>query len=412
MRKIWAIAYKDTVIRLRDRNAMLLALLAPLIIAGIMGLALSGAGAESDLISAAVINQDEGPLGRVFEEMSADATAGVALKPSPLRDLARAREAVERGETQALVYLPRNFSAALQSAGGASAEAPVIQIYCGAEAATKADIIRGVCDRIVIRLRALVIGKQVTAARLRISGEQDWRASQLDSAFAQEISARQVLKEAERIELKTSPIGDVKIRRNPFAFFAPSLGIFFLMICMLEAPRSILVEREQGTLGRLIRTPTKPIQFLLGKLGGSCMTGILQFAMLIVASRLIFGLTWGDSLLGLALMVAAVVAASTSMGAVIAAFSKNFFQAGAIGGGIAMISAGLGGNFFATDNLSGWLQVLSRLTINRWALEGFSKLVAHNLEARDVLLDVGVLFGMAACLFALAFWKFQRRIAG
>jgi ABC-type multidrug transport system permease subunit len=72
----------------------------------------------------------------------------------------------------------------------------------------------------------------------------------------------------------------------------------------------------------------------------------------------------------------------------------------------------LGGNFFATDNLPVWLQVLSRLTINRWALEGFSKLVAHNLEARDVLLNAGVLFGMGGGLFILAFWKFQRRIAG
>ncbi len=409
MRKIWTIACKDTVIRLRDRNVMLLALLAPLIIAGVMGLALSGAGAESHPVSVVVINQDEGLFGKIFEAAIADTKSGVELKSSPARDLARAREAVERGETQALVYVPRDFSASLQSAGGAGA-APVVQVYCGEDAAAKADAIRSACDQAARHLRALIVGKQIAAARLQI-GAQDARASQLDAAFAQEISARQVLKEAARIELRTSIKGDVKIRRNPFTFFAPSIGVFFLMICMLEAPRSILGEKEEGTLGRLLRTPTKLSQLLLGKLGGSCITGILQFVMLMVASRLIFGLTWGNSLSGLALMVAAVVVASTSMGAVIAAFSKNFFQAGAIGGGIALISAGLGGNFFATDNLSVWLQVLSRLTINRWTLEGFSKLVAHNLEARDVLLNAGVLFGMAACLFALALWKFQRRIA-
>jgi len=391
---------------------MLLALLAPLVIAGIMGLALSGDGVESHLISATIINQDEGPLGRIFEGLSADVNAGVEFKSSPLKDFARAREAVERGETQALVYLPRNFSAALQSAVDKSVEAPIIQIYCGAEAATKADIIRGVCDRSARHLRALAISKQVTASRLRISSEEDWRASRLDAAFAQEISSRQVLKEAARVELTTSPIGDVKIRRNPFAFFAPSLGIFFLMLCIFEAPRSILVEKDEGTLGRLIRTPTKPSHFLLGKLGGSCLTGILQFAMLIVASRFIFGLTWGDSLSGLALMVAAVVAAYTSLGAVIAAFSKNVFQAGAIGGGITMISAGLGGNFFAADNLPGWLEALSRMTINRWALEGFSKLVVRDLGVSDVVLNAVVLFSMAAVLFVSAFWKFQRRIAG
>jgi ABC-2 type transport system permease protein len=409
MRKIWTIAYKDTVIRLRDRNAMLFAMLVPLVVTGIMGLALSGA--ESHPISVVVINQDEGPFGKIFEEAIADTNYGVALKSSPALDLTRARETVERGEAQALIYVPPDFSAALQSAGGAGAAGPVVQVCYGVDVATRADVIRSVCNQAARRLRALVVGKQIAAARLQIGGAQDARASQLDAAFAQEISAPQVLENAARIELKTSPIGDVKVRRNPFVFFAPSLGIFFLMICMVEAPRSILAEKEQGTLSRIIRTPTRPSQFLLGKLGGSCMTGILQFAMLIIASRLIFGLTWGHSPSGLALMVAAVVVASTSMGSVVAAFSKNFFQAGAIGGGIAMISAGLGGNFFATDNLSVWLQVLSRLTINRWALEGFSKLVAHDLAARDVALNAGVLFGMGVGLFMLAFWKFQRRIA-
>jgi ABC-2 type transport system permease protein len=408
MKKIWTIAWNDTVIRLRDRNAMLLTLLAPMLITGIMGMALGGGG-EPHPISVSVINQDEGQLGKIFEAAIADTKSGVTLKSSPAGDLARARETVERGAAQALIYVPRDFSAALQTAGAA---APIVQVYCGADAATKADAIRSVCDQAARRLRALVVGKQIAAARLQIGGGQDARASQLDAAFAQELSSRQIWKDAAMIEFKSAPAGDGKIRRNPFAFFAPSLGVFFLMICMFEAPRSILVERDEGTLGRLIRTPIGPSQILLGKLSGSYMTGVLQFTMLVVASRLVFGLTWGHSPSGLALMVLAVVAASASMGAVVAAFSKNIFQAGAIGGGITLLSAGLGGNFFAADNLPGWLEVLSRLTINRWALEGFSKLVVRGLEAHDVLLNAGVLIGIAVSLFALAFRKFQRRIAG
>jgi ABC-2 type transport system permease protein len=412
MKKIWTIAWNDTVIRLRDRNALLLTLLAPMLITAIMGLAFSGDGAESRPISIVVINQDEGQFGKIFEAAIADANSGVALKSSSAEDMVRVRETVERGAAQALIYVPRNFSAALQSAGGAGAAAPDIQVYCGVDAATKADAIRSVCDQAARRLRALIVAKQVAAARLKIGDGQDARASQLDAAFAQELSSPRIWKEAVRIEIKSAPAGDGKIRRNPFAFFAPSLGVFFLMICMFEAPRSILVEREEGTLGRLIRTPIEPSQILLGKLSGSYLTGILQFTMLVVASRLVFGLTWGHSLSGLALMVVAVVTASASMGAVVAAFSKNIFQAGAIGGGITLLSAGLGGNFFATDNLPGWLEVLSRLTINRWALEGFSKLVVRGLDAHDVLLNAGVLIGIAISLFALAFRKFQRRIAG
>jgi len=184
------------------------------------------------------------------------------------------------------------------------------------------------------------------------------------------------------------------------------------MFTMFEAPRSILTEQEEGTLGRLMRTPTRPSQILLGKLGGSYLTGVLQFIVLVIATRLIFGLQWGHSLSGLLLMVVSVVMAAASLGAVIAAFSKDVIQAGAIGGGITLLSAGLGGNFAAVDGLPAWLQIISRLTINRWALEGFSYLTVRDLGLWAVLPNAGVLLAMAGLLFVLAIWKFQRRLAG
>ena len=173
-----------------------------------------------------------------------------------------------------------------------------------------------------------------------------------------------------------------------------------------------MLEQEEGTLGRLLRAPISSTQILLGKLGGSYLTGILQFSLLVIAARLIFNLRWGSSIVALGLMVVALVLASASMGAVVAAFSKDALQAGALGGAITLLSAGLGGNFFAADQMPGWLQILSRLTINRWALEGFSNLTVRGLGLRAVLLDAGVLFSIAVVLFILAFWKFQRRIAG
>src|SRR5262249_17222218 len=164
---IWTIAWNDTVIRLRDRNALLLTLLAPMLITAIMGLALSGGGAESRSISIVVINQDEGQFGKIFEAALAGANSGLAFKSSSPEGMAGARETVDRGAAQALIYVPRNFSAALQSAGGAGAAAPDVQVYCGVDAAAKADAIRSVCDQAARRLRALIVGKQLAAARLQ-----------------------------------------------------------------------------------------------------------------------------------------------------------------------------------------------------------------------------------------------------
>lgn len=408
MRKVWTIAWKDTLVRLRDRNAVVLTLLAPLLIAGIMGAALGGgegADAPRNTPSVFVVNRDEGALGTIFVAALGAPEASGGVKTSPAADIAGARAAVERGEASAAVMVPPGFSASLMAGGGGGEGA--VEVYMGVAAGAAAETVRAAVGHAARRAGALALGRWMAAGRLGAGNAGDARAPRLEEAFAQSAQAPPA-----QVEVRSAPAGEAKLNRNPFAFFAPSLAIFFLMISMFEAPRSILVEQDEGTLGRLVRTPTSPSQILLGKLGGSYLTGILQFAVLVAASRLIFGLTWGQSPAGLVLMVVAVVVASASMGAVVAAFSKDVIQAGAIGGGIALLSAGLGGNFFSPENLPTWLQALSRLTINRWALEGFMKLTVNNLDARAVLLDAGVLLTIAAGLFALAFFKFQRRIAG
>jgi ABC-2 type transport system permease protein len=379
-----------------------------------MGAALSGSVNDNRAtrrdIPVAIVNQDEGDAGKAFTAaLTADDVQGL-LKPVIVSEVEAARVALNEGKVHALIQIPHDFSRRLHSpdSGDSGAENSAVQVYYSPEATSTAGIIGEALKQTALHLRAESLGKRLAAEQLagRIR-EGDGGATKPESALAPEPAKER------RIEVKfNSPAASqAQLNRNPFAFFAPSLAIFFLMISMFEAPRSILVEQEQGTLGRLVRTPTSPGKILLGKLGGSYLTGILQFAVLVIASRLIFNLSWGRSWAGLILMVLAVVVASASMGALIAAFSKTVIQASALGGGVALLSAGLGGNFFSVENLPHWLQLLSRLTINRWALEGFSNLTGRGLGLNDILLNAGVLFGIAAALFVLAFWKFQRRFA-
>lgn len=65
----WIIAIKDTRARFRDRSALMLMLLAPLVIASIMSMALGGlVGGKAGSLNArvAVANEDAGPLGAQF----------------------------------------------------------------------------------------------------------------------------------------------------------------------------------------------------------------------------------------------------------------------------------------------------------------------------------------------------------
>lgn len=393
--KAWTIAWKDTLIRLRDRNAFVLVLLAPLVITAIMGVALGDSNGTERIslkdIPLIVVNDDRGELGQQFISLLGAHPSANLFKPTTLLDLAAARKNLSDGVAQAVLYIPADFSRGLQADGG-SGEAPErsshvqIELYTRETRSEVSQLTGSVVDQLLVNLKKNLITSGASLNQLRNpSMEVKVNSRPSDNAAGPPAS-------------------------NPFAFFAPSLAIFFLMFTMFEAPRSILAEQEDGTLGRLMRTPTRPSQILLGKLGGSYLTGILQFIVLVIATRLIFGLKWGESLPGLLLMVVSVVMAAASLGAVIAAFSKDVIQAGVIGGGITLLSAGLGGNFATVDGLPSWLQVVSRFTINRWALEGFSYLTVRNLGLEAILPNAGVLLAMAGFLFVLAFWKFQRRL--
>ena len=75
---------------------------------------------------------------------------------------------------------------------------------------------------------------------------------------------------------------------NPIAFFATGMAVFFLMYTVTIGGRSILAERNEGTLRRLLVTPTTTVQVLGGKVLGIFLSGFAQVGLLIVGTTLMF----------------------------------------------------------------------------------------------------------------------------
>ena len=414
--KAWTIAWKDTLIGFRDRNGLLLMLAAPLIISAIMGAAFSNFFSTGSTpirdIPIIVVNDDEGELGQRFvDALTSDEFADL-LEPTLMDDLAAAREIIETGGTRAVIYIHADFSRRFEEADGAETQTTTINLYTDPAANVSPLIMRSIVDQIAGSFSIAAISAQVSIEQILAHVETPGLAvAKLDGILEDELGASLAQRTIDRIELKSISVGDKENAEfSALAFFAPSMAIFFLMFAVFTGSRSILTEKTQGTLSRLFSTPTSYNQILVGKIGGTFLTGILQFIVLVVASRLIFGLNWGNSLPGLILMMLAVVAAATSLGALVAALAKDVNQATVIGSAIALIFAALGGNFFPAENLPDWLQPLSRLTITRWGLDGFTDLTISGLGVGDILLEAGVLLGIALLFFVLAVQSFHRQV--
>ena len=230
------------------------------------------------------------------------------------------------------------------------------------------------------------------------------RVVELEQIFTEELDSK---KNEQKIALTSSTLNNA----NPLAFFAPSMAIFFLMFNVFASTRTILIEQQDGTFARLLSTPTSIGQILLGKLAGSFLIGFLQIVILVIATRLLFNLSWGSSTLGLVLMILATVAAFTSLGAIVAAFSKDIKQSEILGNVLTLTFAALGGNFFLNSQIPDWAQKLSYITLNRWSLDGFTDLTLHGLGLNAILPESTALLSIAFILFSLATWQFQHRLS-
>lgn len=418
--KIWTIAWKDTLIRFRDRNALILMILAPLVLSAIIGSAFGGfiSGSDPvpfDAIPVLVINEDEGAQGEQFIEILTSDDLADLLDVTEMTDLAAAREQVRAGDARAAILIPSTFSAAVEDGDDSTSEqAPSqIQFYADPGATLTPNIVRGVVTQVVNGFNTAAISVDVTVEQLTEAGPALGPAmANLGPVLNDELEG-QIGQNQVSISLNDVSVGDEEESSdlNPFAFFAPSMGILFLMFSMVDGTRSILDEQQGGTLDRLVSTPTSHLEILLGKIGGVFLTGALQFVVFVIASSLLFGLDWGSSPLGLALMVLAVVFAFTSLGALVAAFARDANQANIVGSVVTLLFAALGGNFVPAQNFPPFLEQLSKISINRWALDGFSDLTLFGLGLSDVLLEAGVLLGLSIVLVGLALWQFQRRLA-
>ncbi len=405
MNKVFAIGFKDLSLAFRDRAALILMLAAPFVLTlglGFVSGRFSDQAGSSGLanIPVVVVNQDGGQLGQLLVEVFSAPDLADLLEPAAALDAAAARQLVEADETAAAVIIPAGFSASIIPAGpdGATGDPVQIEVYANPARPVGSAVIVSIVETFVSRVETA----RVTGA---VSVEQLIRHGLLAAAEAQAAGAALGTQAADGpadslITLERSTVtGAAADEFDVIAFFAPGMAMLFLMYTVSQGARSLLTERDLGTLARLFVSPTSAVQILGGKVLGIFLTGAAQVGVLVLASSLLFGLRWGDPL-GVVALVLAVAAAATGWGLVLAAFARTPAQVSSLGGALMLLFGILSGTFINVGT-GGALNLAARLTPNAWGLEGFDRLARGGTLA-DIGLPLGALLLMSAVLFGIA----------
>jgi len=224
------------------------------------------------------------------------------------------------------------------------------------------------------------------------------------------------LNSAAPVTIEDQPVtGQKSMAASPLQYFAPAMAIFFVLFTGTNGALAIFESKEDGTLPRLLVTPTSRVTILAGKFLGMYLTGLFQLLVLIAAMPLVglvVGSTssvWGSNIPGVVLVALSAAAASSGLGILVVGLARDKNQANVLVSIIPIFMGAVGGAFFDLSGLGGAFPILAKLTINYWATNGFSQLAATN-DLMTVLPNIGVLLGMFILFFVIGLRGFVHHL--
>jgi ABC-2 type transport system permease protein len=412
MKKIFLIGWKDVKLVFRDKAALIFMLVAPFALTLGMGLITGNLGSSNTTvisdIPVIIVNLDQSQLGNTLVEVFQSDNLAELVDVELTDDSAYARSLVGEDKAAAAVIIPDGFTESILSSEDASpvTEPVKLEIYSNPTRPTSSSFVQTVVSAFINQVEVGRIGAEVIITQLLENGliqPQDV------PVYAEKIGADQAILSGSQNAILVegiTPTGEV-VQFNPLAYMAPGYALLFLMYTATNAGRMLLVEKRQGTLSRLLVSPTSAAQVLTGKMIGSYMTGALQMLILIVASTVLFQLKWGDPLAVLILVLASVFGA-VGWGMLLSALIKTPGQAASVGSALMLTFGILGGSFFDMGVMPEWVQTIAKITPNYWGQEGFYTLALGSGlgEINQSLLALAI---MGLVLFIVSAQLFKRR---
>jgi ABC-2 type transport system permease protein len=412
MKKLLLIGLKDLRLAFRDRAALILMLLAPFLLTlglgAVTGRFSGGSSTGVSHIPVVVVNRDGGKLGDELVALLQSKDLDELVDPTVSDDPAAARNQVDANHAVAVIVIPAGFTDSIISPqGGTDAGTAVaIEVYANPAAPTSAGVIKTIVDGFLSQVEVGRVAGEVIVTQLVASGRiriQDAQAVGMAAGADQAGASAQ----STSITLRTVSSGGAAIPFDVLALLAPGMALMFLMYTVSYGGRTFLTERNQGTLPRLLVSPTRSVQILGGKMIGIYLTGAAQMLILIVGTTLLFQLQWGDALAVLVLVLAAVFGA-VGWGMLITALAKTPGQVNAVGAAVMLTFGILGGTFISTDNMPAWFRMITKITPNAWGVQGFTTLALGG-GLKDIVTPILALLIMGAALFAVAVLLINRR---
>lgn len=386
MRRVLAILSVDMRRFLRYRSNVFFVFVFPMLVVLLLG-ATFGTGAGARL--GAHVGGDGGPLS---EALLTDLDAAEDVEVVRYSSESRLVDAVQRGDVDAGLTVPAGYDEEL--AGGAGVDLGYVA-RPDATAFLVRQAVTGLVDAHAGPLRAAQVAIDTSSA----SFDAAWPVARAAAAGGGPVDVRSLEAGAE-ILAEFEGLGQ-------FDLVAAQQLVLFIFLTSLAGSAALLETRRLGMGRRMLSTPTAPGQVLTGLAVGRLAVGLIQGGYIMAGTLVVFGVSWGDPLGAIALLLAfSLVGAAAGM--LMGSIFSSEQQAGGLGVLIGLGLAAFGGAMVPIEVFPDGLVTAAHATPHAWALDGFADLVRRDGTVVDILPELGALLGFAVVLLAIGSRRLRR----
>ncbi len=350
MRAALLITGKDLRQRLRDRSALLVAIVVPLVLAAIFGLIFKNATGGRVTFTFGLVDQDRGTAAQQFvsDVLTPLQRSGlIVIRREPT--LSAGRSAANNNKVAATFVLPAGYSAAV-----ASGRLAGLRVLGSVDSPIGAQVAQAIAGSYADRIDTLRIAQTAARAGLLRAGGSPPAAALAPVRIVDASSKNRQL--------------------DAGTFYSVGMAVFFLFFTVQFGVSSLLDERRDGTFARMLMAPISRHAVVAGKLATSLVLGCASMAVLAIATHFLLSAHWGNAL-GVALLIGSGVLAATCVMALVVTIARTPDQVQSWQSMVALVLGMLGGTFFPVAQAGGVLAALSFVTPQAWFLRGIENMV-------------------------------------
>jgi ABC-2 type transport system permease protein len=360
-----ALVRKDLATFLRDRRALMVSIVTPIVIAAFFGFLFGGDGNVVSRLPLGIVDQDG---SRLSQSIVADLASEASIAAEQLPE-GEARERVRTGKLRAVIVLPPGFGEAATRALVGGADRPAVQLLYDPSQSFVRPIVQGLLTQHVMQS---LTGKGMTVPFTLAN-----------------------------VAVSTGP------RYNSYAHSFAGMTVQFILFMGIDAGVALLLMRQQGVWRRLCTAPLSRAVLLGSRVTGTAIIGLLILAAVYLAAILIFKVRIAGSVAGFVAVSIAFALLAATTGLMIAALGRSVGATRGLAIFAVLILVMLGGAWVPAFLFPEWLQRVSAVLPTRWAVDGLDAMTWRGLPLAAALTPVAVILGWSALFALIAVWRFD-----